>query len=154
MRRRKAVKRRIMPDPIFGDVMVAKFINNLMRRGKKGLAERTFYSSLDIIKQRTKKDGLEIFRKAVENVAPVVEVRSKRVGGATYQVPIEVRHDRRQALAHRWIIQYAHSRSGKTMSDRLAAELIAAAGGDGGAVKKREETHRMADANKAFAHFR
>lgn len=143
-----------MPDPIFGDVMVAKFINNLMRRGKKGLAERTFYSSLDIIKQRTKKDGLEIFRKAVENVAPVVEVRSKRVGGATYQVPIEVRHDRRLALAHRWIIQYAQNRSGKTMSDRLAAELIAAAGGDGGAVKKREETHRMADANKAFAHFR
>lgn len=143
-----------MPDPIFGDVMVAKFINNLMRRGKKGLSERTFYTSLDIIRQRTKKDGLEIFRKAVENVAPVVEVRSKRVGGATYQVPIEVRHDRRLALAHRWIIQYARNRSGKTMSDRLAAELIAAAGGDGGAVKKREETHRMADANKAFAHFR
>jgi len=143
-----------MPDPIYGDLMVAKFINNLMRRGKKGLSEGIFYSSLEIIKQRTKKDGLEIFRKAVENVAPVVEVRSKRVGGATYQVPIEVRSDRRMALAHRWIIQYAKNRSGKTMSDRLAAELIAAAGGDGGAVKKREETHRMADANKAFAHFR
>ena len=143
-----------MPDPIFGDVMVAKFINNLMRRGKKGLAESIFYSSLDIIKQRTKKDGLDTFRKAIDNVAPVVEVRSKRVGGATYQVPIEVRQDRRMALAHRWIIQYAKNRSGKTMADRLAAELIAAAGGDGGAVKKREETHRMAEANRAFAHFR
>ncbi len=154
MRRRKAVKRKIIPDPIFGDVIVAKFINNLMRRGKKGLAEHIFFGALDIIKQRTKHDGLDIFRKAVENVAPVVEVRSKRVGGATYQVPIEVRQDRRMALAHRWIIQYAKNRSGKTMADRLAAELIAASGGDGGAVKKREETHRMAEANKAFAHFR
>ena len=154
MRRRKAVKRKIIPDPVFGDVMVAKFINNLMRRGKKGLAEHIFFGALDIIKQRTKHNGLDIFRKAVENVAPVVEVRSKRVGGATYQVPIEVRQDRRMALAHRWIIQYAKNRSGKTMADRLAAELIAASGGDGGAVKKREETHRMAEANKAFAHFR
>lgn len=143
-----------MPDPIYGDSMVAKFINNLMRRGKKGLSERIFYTSLEIVKQRTKKDGLDIFRKAVENVAPVVEVRSKRVGGATYQVPVEVRSDRRTALAHRWIIHYSKNRSGKTMADKLAAELIAAAGGDGGAVKKREETHRMADANKAFAHFR
>ena len=154
MRRRKAVKRKIIPDPVFGDVMVAEFINNLMRRGKKGLAEHIFFGALDIIKQRTKHNGLDIFRKAVENVAPVVEVRSKRVGGATYQVPIEVRQDRRMALAHRWIIQYAKNRSGKTMADRLAAELIAASGGDGGAVKKREETHRMAEANKAFAHFR
>jgi small subunit ribosomal protein S7 len=125
-----------------------------MERGKKSLSERILYDSFDIIQQKTKSDPLEFFKKAIDNVAPVLEVKSKRVGGATYQVPIEVRTNRRYALAFRWIISYAKARSGKSMADKLAAELIAAANNEGGSIKKREDTHRMAEANKAFAHFR
>lgn len=154
MRRRRPEKREILPDPIFGDKIVAKFVNNLMLDGKKSIAEKLFYSSLDIIKQREKKDGLEIFKKALDNVSPLVEVKSKRIGGATYQVPTEVRDRRRSALAMRWLIQYARARKGQTMADRLAAEFIAASKGEGGSFKKKEDTHRMAEANKAFAHFR
>ena len=154
MRRRRPEKREILPDPIFGDKVVAKFVNNLMLDGKKSIAEKLFYSSLDIIKQREKKDGLDIFKKALENVSPLVEVKSKRIGGATYQVPTEVRDRRKSALAMRWLIQYARVRKGQTMADRLAAEFIAASKGEGGSFKKKEDTHRMAEANKAFAHFR
>ncbi len=154
MRRRRPEKRKILPDPIYNDVAVARFINYLMERGKKGLSEKILYGSFDIIQQKTKSDPLEVFKKAIENVAPVVEVKSKRVGGATYQVPVEVRTGRRQALAYRWIISYAKKRSQKTMREKLAAELIGAANSEGGAIKKREDTHRMAEANKAFAHFR
>jgi small subunit ribosomal protein S7 len=125
-----------------------------MERGKKGLSEKILYGSFDIIQQKTKSDPLELFKKAIENVAPIVEVKSKRVGGATYQVPVEVRTARRQALAYRWIISYSKKRSQKTMSEKLAAELIGAANNEGGSIKKREDTHRMAEANKAFAHFR
>jgi small subunit ribosomal protein S7 len=135
-------------------VGVARFINYLMERGKKGLSEKILYGSFDIIQQKTKSDPLELFKKAIENVAPIVEVKSKRVGGATYQVPVEVRTARRQALAYRWIISYSKKRSQKTMSEKLAAELIGAANNEGGSIKKREDTHRMAEANKAFAHFR
>jgi len=154
MRRRRPEKRKILPDPIHNDLGVARFINYLMERGKKGLSERIIYGAFDIIKQKTKSDPLELFKKAIENVGPIVEVKSKRVGGATYQVPIEVRANRRQALAYRWVISYAKKRSQKTMSEKLAAELIGAANNEGGAIKKREDTHRMAEANKAFAHFR
>jgi len=154
MRRRRPEKRSILPDPVYNDVGVARFINYLMERGKKGLSEKILYGSFDIIQQKTKSDPLELFKKAIENVAPVVEVKSKRVGGATYQVPVEVRTNRRQALAYRWIIAYSKKRSQKTMSEKLAAELIGAANNEGGSIKKREDTHRMAEANKAFAHFR
>ncbi len=154
MRRRRPEKRSILPDPVYNDVGVARFINYLMERGKKGLSEKILYGSFDIIQQKTKSDPLELFKKAVENVAPIVEVKSKRVGGATYQVPVEVRTNRRQALAYRWIIGFAKKRSQKTMSEKLAAELIGAANNEGGSIKKREDTHRMAEANKAFAHFR
>ena len=155
MRRRRPEKREILPDPVYGDLIVAKFINNLMKQGKKSLAEKIFYQSIEKIKKQGKvDDGIELFKKALENVAPVLEVKSKRIGGATYQVPIEVSEARRMALAMRWIIGYSKSRKGQTMADRLAAELLAAANNDGSAVKKKEDTHRMAEANKAFAHFR
>ncbi len=154
MRRRRPEKRSILPDPVYNDVGVARFINYLMERGKKGLSEKILYGSFDIIQKKTKSDPLELFKKAIENVAPIVEVKSKRVGGATYQVPVEVRTARRQALAYRWIISYSKKRSQKTMSEKLAAELIGAANNEGGSIKKREDTHRMAEANKAFAHFR
>ena len=155
MRRRRPEKREILPDPVYGDLIVAKFINNLMKQGKKSLAEKIFYQSIEKIKKQGKvNDGIELFKKALENVAPVLEVKSKRIGGATYQVPIEVSEGRRMALAMRWIIGYSKSRKGQTMADRLAAELLAAANNDGSAVKKKEDTHRMAEANKAFAHFR
>ena len=155
MRRRRPEKRKILPDPVYGDLVVAKFINNLMKRGKKSLAEKIFYESIDKIKSKVKvDDGIELFKKAIDNVAPVLEVKSKRIGGATYQVPIEISDSRRIALAMRWIIGYAQARKGQTMSDRLAAELIAAANNDGSSVKKKEDTHRMAEANKAFSHFR
>ena len=155
MRRRRPEKREILPDPVYGDLIVAKFINNLMKQGKKSLAEKIFYQSIDKIKKQGKVDnGIELFKKALENVAPVLEVKSKRIGGATYQVPIEISEGRRMALAMRWIIGYSKSRKGQTMADRLAAELLAAANNDGSAVKKKEDTHRMAEANKAFAHFR
>ncbi len=155
MRRRRPEKRGILPDPVYGDLIVAKFINNLMKQGKKSLAEKIFYQSIEKIKKQGKvDDGIELFKKALENVAPVLEVKSKRIGGATYQVPIEISEGRRMALAMRWIIGYSKSRKGQTMADRLAAELLAAANNDGSAVKKKEDTHRMAEANKAFSHFR
>ena len=155
MRRRRPEKREILPDPVYGDLIAAKFINNLMKQGKKSLAEKIFYQSIEKIKKQGKvDDGIELFKKALENVAPVLEVKSKRIGGATYQVPIEISEGRRMALAMRWIIGYSKSRKGQTMADRLAAELLAAANNDGSAVKKKEDTHRMAEANKAFSHFR
>ena len=155
MRRRRPEKRKILPDPVYGDLIVAKFINNLMKQGKKSLAEKIFYQSIEKIKKQGKvDDGIELFKKALDNVAPMLEVKSKRIGGATYQVPIEISEGRRMALAMRWIISYSKSRKGQTMADRLAAELLAAANNDGSAVKKKEDTHRMAEANKAFAHFR
>ena len=155
MRRRRPEKREILPDPVYGDLIVAKFINNLMKKGKKSLAEKIFYQSIEKIKKQGKvDDGIELFKKALDNVAPILEVKSKRIGGATYQVPIEISEGRRMALAMRWIIGFSKSRKGQTMSDRLAAELLAAANNDGAAVKKKEDTHRMAEANKAFSHFR
>ena len=155
MRRRRPERREILPDPVYGDLIVAKFINNLMSDGKKSLAEKIFYKSIEKIQLQAKVDnGIDFFKKAIDNVAPVLEVKSKRIGGATYQVPIEISERRRTALAMRWIISYAQSRKGQTMADRLAAELIAAANNDGSSVKKKEDTHRMAEANKAFSHFR
>ena len=155
MRRRRPEKREIIPDPVYNDLVVAKFINNVMESGKKSVAEKIFYGAIKQIEDKAKvKDGLEIFRKALENVAPVLEVKSKRIGGATYQVPIEVSERRRMALAMRWVITYAKARKGRTMADRLSAELIAAANNEGSSVKKKEDTHRMAEANKAFSHFR
>ncbi len=153
-RRKKAISRTIQPDPKYGDKAVAQFINYLLRRGKKYVAEEIFYQAIDIIDQKRKGQGLETFRKAIEKVSPLVEVKSRRIGGATYQVPIEVRPERRFALASRWLISFAKARSGKSMAEKLAAEIMAAADGEGGAIKKREDTHRMAEANKAFAHFR
>ncbi len=153
-RRREVPKREILPDPKYHDKLVAKFINGIMRKGKKSLAERILYGAFDLIEQRTKQDPLEIFKKAVENVKPVLEVRSRRVGGATYQVPTEVRPERRTALSIRWIVSYAKQRPEKTMVERLAGELIDAANNRGASIKKKEDTHRMAEANKAFAHYR
>jgi len=154
MRRRRPESRVILPDPVYNDKLIAKFVNYIMVGGKKGVAERIFYGAMDMVKSRTKTDGLKIFEKAIENASPSVEVKSRRVGGATYQVPIEVPKGRRFYLASHWIINAAASRSGKPMSEKLATELISAANGDGGAIKKKDDTHRMADANKAFAHFR
>ena len=154
MRRRRPEKRTILPDPVYNDLAVAKFVNYIMEKGKKGIAEKIFYGSMDTIKQRTKTDGLKIFQKAVESASPSVEVKSRRIGGATYQVPIEVPRNRSFYLASLWIINAAKARSGKPMSERLASELISAANNEGGAIKKKEDTHRMAEANKAFAHFR
>ncbi|MBT4777357.1 30S ribosomal protein S7 [Candidatus Marinimicrobia bacterium] len=154
MRRRRPERRVILPDPVYNDKLIAKFVNYIMVGGKKGVAERIFYGAMDMVKSRTKTDGLKIFEKAIENASPSVEVKSRRVGGATYQVPIEVPRGRRFYLASHWIINAAASRSGKPMSEKLASELISAANGDGGAIKKKDDTHRMADANKAFAHFR
>ena len=154
MRRRRPDKRVILPDPVFNDLIVAKFINNLMLSGKKSLAEKIVYESLDILAKKKKIDGLDVFKKALNNVAPVLEVKSKRIGGATYQVPREISKSRSMALAMRWILTYSRNRKGKTMADRLAAEMSAAFDSEGGAVKKKEDTHKMAEANKAFAHFR
>jgi len=153
-RRREVAKRDILPDPKFNSKLVAKFINKVMRRGKKSLAERILYGAFGLIEQRSKQDPLDVFHKAMDNVRPVIEVKSRRVGGSTYQVPVEVRSDRRNALAMRWLISYAKARSEKTMVQRLAGELQDASQNRGSAVKKREDTHRMADANKAFAHYR
>ncbi|GLI36085.1 30S ribosomal protein S7 [Desulforhabdus amnigena] len=153
-RRREVPKRYVLPDPKYNSKLAAKFINNVMLKGKKSVAENIFYGALDLIEQRSKQDPLELFNKALDNVRPIIEVKSRRVGGATYQVPVEVRHERRDALAMRWIINYANQRSEKTMVQRLAGELQDAAQGRGGSVKKREDTHRMAEANKAFAHYR
>ena len=153
MRRRRPEKRVIAPDPIYGEVMVQKFINNIMGRGKKGVAERIFYGALDIVSSKTKGDSLEMFKKAVDNVKPFVEVKSRRIGGATYQVPIQVPTNRGFALATRWIIANAKARKGRSMAEKLAGELIDAANEEGGSIKKKEDTHRMAEANKAFAHY-
>ncbi|MGA7875405.1 MAG: 30S ribosomal protein S7 [Desulfoferrobacter sp.] len=153
-RRREVPKREVLPDPKYNSRLAAKFVNNLMRRGKKSLAEQIFYGALDLIEQRSKQDPLDMFHKALDNVRPIVEVKSRRVGGATYQVPVEVRSERRDALAMRWIIGYSKGRSEKTMVQKLAGELQDAAQNRGGSVKKREDTHRMAEANKAFAHYR
>lgn len=154
MRRNRAEVRRASGDPIYRDELVGRFINSVMRDGKKSTAQNLVYSALDIIEDRAEEPGIEIFKKAVNNVAPLVEVRSRRVGGATYQVPVEVRPERRVALAFRWIIQYARARNDKSFALRLANELQAASNGEGGAVKKKDDTHRMAESNKAFAHFR
>jgi small subunit ribosomal protein S7 len=153
-RRHSAEKREIIPDAKFGDVVVAKFMNTIMYEGKKSVAEAIVYGALDGVESKIKSDPLAAFKQALENVAPSVEVRSRRVGGATYQVPVEVRTERRQALAIRWIINAARDRSDKTMVDRLSAELLDASNNRGAAVKKREDTHRMAEANRAFAHYR
>jgi small subunit ribosomal protein S7 len=155
MPRRKAIKRReIEPDSKYNDVMLARFINYVMRRGKKSVAENLVYDSFDIIEKKSGQKGLEVFHKAIDNVRPVLEVASRRVGGATYQIPVEVRPDRRMALAMRWITGYARNRAEKTMAERLANELMSAARNEGPSVKKREDTHKMAEANRAFAHFR
>lgn len=153
-RRRRVPKRKVLPDPVYNNEVVTKFINGLMRKGKRSLAEKMFYSAMDIIEEKTDSKGVEIFQKALENVKPVLEVRSRRVGGATYQVPVEIRKDRRQALAFRWIIGFSKARSEKIMAERLAGELIAASKNEGASIKKKDDTHRMAEANKAFAHFR
>ena len=153
-RRRRPEKREILPDPKFGDVVLSKFMNSVMLDGKKSVAEGIVYGALETIETRAKKDPLGVFHDALNNVKPGIEVRSRRVGGATYQVPVEVRPERRQALAIRWLIQAARARNDKTMVDRLSAELIDAANNRGNAVKKREDTHRMAEANRAFSHYR
>lgn len=154
MRKRRAEKRIVMPDPKFNDVTVSKFVNNVMYDGKKNTARRLVYDAMEIIETKLKQDPLEVFKKALQNVAPVLEVRSRRVGGATYQVPVDVREERRVALAIRWIKTYAKARRDNSMAQRIAAELMAASKGEGSSVKKREDTHRMAEANKAFAHFK
>ncbi|RFB80870.1 30S ribosomal protein S7 [Methylovirgula sp. 4M-Z18] len=153
-RRHSAEKREIIPDPKFHDIIVTKFMNSIMYDGKKSVAESIVYGAFDVIEAKVKQDPIVVFRTALENVAPAIEVRSRRVGGATYQVPVEVRQERRQALAIRWIITAARGRNDKTMVDRLSAELMDAANNRGNAVKKREDTHRMAEANRAFAHYR
>lgn len=153
-RRREVPKRRIIPDPKYKDKLVSKFTNTLMFDGEKAVAEGILYGSFDVIGERFKEDPLEVFRKALDNVKPKLEVKSRRVGGATYQVPVEVRPERRVALAMRWIVQYARERGEKTMRERLAAEFVDASQGRGNAVKKKDDTHKMAEANKAFAHYR
>ncbi len=153
-RRKRAVKRYVPADPRYDSQTVSKFINCMMLAGEKSVAERVFYDSMDLIEQRTGQPGVQVFKQALNNVKPVVEVKSRRVGGATYQVPVEVRPDRRTALGMRWIVEYSRGRNEKSMAERLAAELILASKGDGSAVKKKEDTHRMAEANRAFAHYR
>lgn len=153
-RRRVVAKREILPDPKFGNITLAKFMNHVMVSGKKSVAEKIVYGALDMVEERLKSDPLEAFELALENIAPMVEVKSRRVGGATYQVPVEVRVSRRGALAMRWLVDYARARGEKSMAQRLAGEVIDASQGKGGAVKKREDVHRMAEANKAFSHFR
>ncbi len=154
MRKKRATRRIIAPDPQYNDLLVSRFVNSLLKEGKKHLARRILYGALYLVEERTKKPGLEVFRKAVDNTSPLIEVRARRVGGATYQVPTEVRPERRTALAIRWLISNAQDRSDTSMSQKLAAEFISAAAGEGGAVKKKEDVHRMAEANKAFAHFK
>ena len=153
-RRKSAVKRTILPDARYDSQTVSKFINVLMYQGKKSTAERIFYAAMDLVENRTSQPGVNIFKQALTNLKPVVEVKSRRVGGATYQVPVEVRPERRTALAMRWLISYSRDRNEKSMAEKLAAEVISASKGEGNAVKKKDDTHRMADANKAFAHYR
>ncbi|MGH6829541.1 MAG: 30S ribosomal protein S7 [Methylocella sp.] len=153
-RRHSAEKREVIPDAKYGDVILTKFMNSIMYDGKKSIAEAIVYDAFDIIEQKMRSEPLPVFKQALDNVAPAIEVRSRRVGGATYQVPVEVRAERRQALAIRWIINAARGRNDRTMVDRLSAELMDAANNRGNAVKKREDTHRMAEANRAFSHYR
>jgi small subunit ribosomal protein S7 len=154
MRRRKAKKIAVLPDPKFNEVLVTKFVNNIMLQGKKGTAFNIFYDAIEKVSTKTNEEGLEIWRKALENVTPAVEVRSRRVGGATFQIPTPIRDERKSSMAMKWLIGYARSRNEKSMADKLAGEIIAASKGEGAAFKKKEDVHRMADANKAFAHFR
>ncbi|HEV7786668.1 MAG TPA: 30S ribosomal protein S7 [Thermoanaerobaculia bacterium] len=153
-RRSRAVKRPIIPDPVFGSEMVTKFVNTLMLDGKKSLAEGIFYDAMKVIEEKTGQPGEAVFKQALNNAKPVLEVKSRRVGGATYQVPVEVRPERRTALGMRWLVGFARARGEKTMADRLAAELLAASRNEGATIKKKDDTHRMAEANKAFAHYR
>jgi small subunit ribosomal protein S7 len=153
-RRQRVTKRAIVPDPIYGSVGLAKFVNCLMLQGKKSVAEGIVYDAFEKIRRSSRKEPLDVFDTALRNVTPVLEVKPKRVGGATYQVPVEIRQDRRQALARRWIIRYARTRSGRSMADRLASELMDAANGVGASIKRKEDTHKMAESNKAFSHFR
>jgi small subunit ribosomal protein S7 len=154
MRKAKPKKRYVLPDPKFKDTLVTKFVNNLMLEGKKSVAYTIFYEACELVEKRTNENGLEVWKKALNNVMPAVEVRSRRVGGATFQVPNEVRPERKQSLGIKWMINYARKRGEKTMTERLAGEIIAASKGEGAAVKKKDDTHRMAEANKAFSHFR
>ena len=153
-RRKEAIKRKVLPDPKFHNVLAARFVNSLMKQGKKSVAERIFYDSIDLVAERSGQDGIEIFQKALENAKPIVMVKSRRVGGQTYQVPVEVRPDERTARSIRWLIRHARERSERTMAERLANEFISASKGEGGAVRQKEDVHRMAEANKAFAHYR
>ena len=153
-RRKTAIKRPVLADARYDSQTVSKFINTLMLQGKKSIAERIFYGAMDIVESKTSQPGVNVFKQALANLKPVVEVKSRRVGGATYQVPVEVRPERRTALAMRWLMQYSRERNEKSMSEKLAAEVIAASKGEGNAIKKKEDTHRMAEANKAFAHYR
>jgi small subunit ribosomal protein S7 len=150
----KTIKRPVLPDARYDSQTVSKFINTLMIQGKKSIAERIFYGAMDLVESRTGQPGVNIFKQALQNIKPVVEVKSRRVGGATYQVPVEVRPERRTALAMRWLMSYSRQRSEKSMAEKLAAEIIAASKGEGNAIKKKDDTHRMAEANKAFAHYR
>ncbi|HEX6538711.1 MAG TPA: 30S ribosomal protein S7 [Candidatus Dormibacteraeota bacterium] len=153
-RRARVTRRVILPDPIYANPGVAKFVNCLMLNGKKSIAQRILYNAFERIRRSSRKEPIEVFDQAMRNVTPIIEVKPKRVGGATYQVPVEIRHDRRQALARRWIIRYARARGGRSMSDKLAAELMDAANGVGASVKRKEDTHKMAESNRAFTHFR
>ncbi len=154
MRKRQAVKREVLADPIYNSKVVTKLINRIMLDGKKGTAEEILHKAFDIVKEKTGKDPLEVFNEAYNNIQPQLEIRSRRIGGGNYQVPVEVREERKQTLALRWLVQYAKNRNGKGMAEKLADEIIDAANGTGGAVKKREDTHKMAEANKAYAHYR
>ena len=154
MRKRRAVKRDVLADPIYNSKLVTKIINTIMKDGKKGIAQTIFYDAMNIVKDKTSQEPMDVLDKALENIMPQLEVKSRRVGGANYQVPIEVKSDRKQALGIRWLINYARLRGGHSMAENLANEIIDASNGTGAAVKKREETHRMAEANKAFAHYR
>ena len=153
-RRGRFEKHPLQPDPVYNSVLVSRFVNKLMMRGKKGLAERILYDTIDELERRAKRPGIEVFEQAVRNATPVIEVKPRRVGGATYQVPVEIKGDRRQSLAIRWILMAARKRTGRSMADRLAAELMDAANNTGTTIKRREDTHKMAEANRAFAHYR
>ncbi|HWB63737.1 MAG TPA: 30S ribosomal protein S7 [Chitinophagales bacterium] len=154
MRKKRAPKRYVQPDPKFGDIMVTQFVNRLMYSGKKSVAYGIFYGALGLIEERTKEPGMDIWKKAIQNVGPSVEVKTRRIGGANFQIPTEVRGDRKASVAMKWLIQYSRERNGKSMADKLATEIVAASKGEGGAFKKKEDTHKMAEANKAFAHFK
>ncbi len=154
MRKRRAIKRDVLPDPIYNSKVVSKLINQIMQKGKKGTAQNILYGAFDIIKEKTGKDPMEVYNQALENIKPALEVKTRRVGGSNYQVPIEVNDERAQTLALRWLVNYAKLRNGRGMSEKIANEIMDAAAGTGGAVKKREDTHKMAEANKAFAHYR